>query len=105
MQAAMHLRRCDLVIDFRGHRPAGGAGVGGGAGGGPGGGAGPPPAGPPPRSGRYQLARSPRSDTSSPPSTATSTWPPRIMANEAALSKKLAPGSSVIGWPPALIRS
>ena len=64
-----------------------------------------PPMLPPPRSGTDQLARSPRSETWRPPSTARSTCPPRIIANDSALSKKLAPGSSATGCPPALIVS
>ena len=64
-----------------------------------------PPMLPPPRSGTDQFARSPRSETCNPPSTATSMCPPRIIANEAALSKKLAPGFSRIGCPPALTSS
>jgi hypothetical protein len=51
------------------------------------------------------LAENAFADTCSPPSTVTSTWPPRIIANEVALSKKVAPGIRLTGWPPALIRS
>ena len=37
--------------------------------------------------GTIQLARLPSASTSSAPSTVTSMWPPRIMANESALLK------------------
>ena len=39
------------------------------------------------------------------PSTQTSRWPPRIIANESAWWKYDAPGSSVTGTLPALVRS
>ena len=52
-----------------------------------------------------QLAMSPRSLTCSAPSTATSTWPPRIIAKLEALSKDDAPGRAVIGRFAASTRS
>ena len=52
-----------------------------------------------------QLARSPSPETWKAPSTQTSRWPPRIIANESAWWKYDAPGSSVTGILPALIRS
>ncbi len=55
--------------------------------------------------GMAQLAMSPRSLTWRAPRTATSTWPPRIIAKLAALSKYDAPGSAVIGCLAASTRS
>ena len=52
-----------------------------------------------------QLARSPVAETWKAPSTQTSRWPPRIIANESAWWKYDAPGSSVTGILPALVRS
>ena len=52
-----------------------------------------------------QLARSPPAETWNAPSTHTSRWPPRIIANESAWWKYAAPGSSVTGSFPALVRS
>ena len=52
-----------------------------------------------------QFARSPRSETWNAPSTATSRWPPRIMAKASAESKNAPPSASVIGALPALMRS
>ena len=52
-----------------------------------------------------QLARSPPAETWKAPSTQTSRWPPRIIANESAWWKYDAPGSSVTGILPALVRS
>ena len=43
--------------------------------------------------GTAQLARSPRAETCIAPSTATSTWPPRIMPKDSEESKNAAPGS------------
>ncbi|SKY57951.1 Uncharacterised protein [Mycobacteroides abscessus subsp. abscessus] len=55
--------------------------------------------------GTIQLARSPFIATCMPPSTATSTWPPRIIAKLVAESKNDAPGSVDTVCLPALIRS
>ena len=55
--------------------------------------------------GIIQLARSPRRDTCMAPSTATSMWPPRIIAKDVAESKNDAPASTVTVSLPALIRS
>ena len=55
--------------------------------------------------GTAQFAMSPRSLTWSAPSTAVSTWPPRIIAKLCALSKYAAPGSAVTGRFAASIRS
>ena len=38
-------------------------------------------------------------------STVASTWPPRMMANEVALSKNTVPGTMPHGLPPAFTRS
>ena len=55
--------------------------------------------------GIVQLARSPAADTCIAPSTETSTWPPRIIANDSAESKNAEPGIAVTVCLPALIRS
>ncbi len=55
--------------------------------------------------GIIQLARSPRADTCIAPRIAASTCPPRIIPNDSAESKKLAPGRVVTVSLPALIRS
>ncbi len=55
--------------------------------------------------GIIQLARSPFSDTSIAPRMHMSMWPPRIMANDSAESKKAEPGISVTVCLPALMRS
>ena len=55
--------------------------------------------------GTIQLARSPVAETCMPPSTATSMWPPRIIAKLVGESKYDAPGSTVTVCLPALIRS
>ena len=49
-----------------------------------------------------QLARSPAAETWKAPSTQTSRWPPRIIANESAWWKYAAPGSSVTGFLPGV---
>ena len=55
--------------------------------------------------GIIQLARSPFSDTSMPPSTARSIWPPRIITKESVWWKIEAPGTSEISAFDALMRS
>ncbi|MNL50048.1 hypothetical protein D3C87_1730300 [compost metagenome] len=55
--------------------------------------------------GTIQLASWPSSSTCNPPRTVTSRWPPRISANDKALSKAQAPGRAPIGEPPASVRS
>ena len=65
----------------------------------------PPTAGIDPGSPVLQLARSPLPETWKAPSTQTSRWPPRIIANESAWWKYDAPASSVTGILPALRRS
>ena len=52
-----------------------------------------------------KFARSPLADTWRAPRTETSMWPPRIMANDSALSKVDAPGSMVTVSFPALMTS
>ena len=55
--------------------------------------------------GIIQLERSPDCDTCIAPSTATSTFPPRIIANESEEPKNAAPGAAVMVSLPALIIS
>ena len=55
--------------------------------------------------GIIKLARSPLAETWSAPRTETSTWPPRIMAKDSALSKVEAPGTRVTVSFPALMIS
>ncbi len=57
------------------------------------------------RPGIFQLAMSPRSDTSMAPSTVSCTLRARIMPKEVALSNSDAPASAVMVCFPALIRS
>ena len=55
--------------------------------------------------GTIQFARSPNSETCIAPRMARSICPPRIMAKDSALEKKLAPGMAVTVCLPALTRS
>jgi hypothetical protein len=55
--------------------------------------------------GTYQFARSPCAETCRAPSTVTSRWPPRTMANDVAESTIAAPLISVTGCLPASVRS
>lgn len=55
--------------------------------------------------GTIQLARSPLEATSNAPRMDRSMWPPRIIAKESALEKKLDPGRLVMVCLPALMRS
>jgi hypothetical protein len=55
--------------------------------------------------GTDQFAMRPAASTCSAPSTATSTWPPRIIPNDAELAKYDAPGRAVTGCLPACTRS
>ena len=55
--------------------------------------------------GIVQLARSPRQETCMAPRMLIFICPPRIMAKDSSLEKKLEPGRTVTGCLPALIRS